>query len=395
MGDESTRDPQPEPEGAPPDQPHRPNGWQAEPAHEWDQRPNRTWQTGAPETWSARPNDAWRTGASHSWSARPNPLWEGGAASETAPTLPRSAEAPAFPTGPTEPLGAPPAYGAPAAYGAPPLYAGASQPGYPQPPSPQVGGPLLPGAPAHTPPSYASAQVPPSYPPARPVPATPRRRTALWLGIGVVVVAVVIALIVMFSIWLGNQAQILWNGTAQPITTSSGSPVPQRSTPQPQATSAASPSAASPSSTPAASPESTAPAHEPTGDRVPLDVVSALPDGADFAVAPGSTWTDLGSTFLGEEDGELWATSLTSVSGQTGEDARATTEALLRLLSAGSVDGLQSVWVSGADGRSYEFLAAEADGIGVLARVEPESGRQFALMFGGATADVVANLILE
>jgi hypothetical protein len=38
MGDESTRDPQPEPEGAPPEQPHRPNGWQAEPAHEWDQR---------------------------------------------------------------------------------------------------------------------------------------------------------------------------------------------------------------------------------------------------------------------------------------------------------------------------------------------------------------------
>ncbi|WP_402844623.1 hypothetical protein [Microbacterium sp. GXS0129] len=391
MGDEATREPGPDSTGAPAEQPHQAAGWQAEPAREWEQRPNHAWQTGAPETWNARPNEAWQTGVPHSWGARPNPLWQGGAASETAPTVPLPAETSSYPTAPAGPPGVA------AVYGAPPLNVGAPQPGYPQAPSPQVGAPPLPGSLPDTPPSHAPGQTsPPSYPHAPvPAPAAPRRRTALWLGIGVVVVAVVITLIVMFSIWLGNQAQILWNSAAQPGTTSSGTPAPERGTP------AASPSAAPPSSTPtpeppAPTPDATAPAHEPTGDRVPLDVASALPEGADFTVAPGSTWMDLGSTFLGDENGELWATSLTGIYGEiSDEDARAATEALIRVLSAGSTDGVQSVWVSGTDGRSYEFLTAASDGIGVMVRAEPDSGRQFALMFGGTTADVVANLILE
>ncbi len=398
MGDESTREPDPAGDSNPP-APAQPNGWRSGPTHEWEHRPNQAWQTGAPESWSARPNDAWQTGAPQSWDTRPNPLWQSGGPSDTAPTVPLPAEAAPQPTAPTEPLAgvyapgsptaAPPQYAPPAQYGTPPQYGAPPQYAPPQQAAPPYGTPPVPtSAPQYGAPAPSGATPPPgsalpSYA-AGPAPER-RRRTGLWIGVGVVIVAAVIGLIVIFSIWLGNQVQSLVGATAQPVTESSESAAPRPT-----------PSATRPTENPSTAPTATASSEQPTGDRVPLDVASALPEGADFTVAHGNTWMDLGSTFLGDENGELWATSLTGIYGEiSDEDARAATEALIRVLSAGSTDGVQSAWVTGADGRSYEFLTAESDGIGVLVRVEPESGRQFALMFGGTTTEVVANLILE
>ncbi|MFK4791165.1 hypothetical protein [Microbacterium sp. ZW T5_56] len=399
MGDESTREPQPDPAGDQnPPGPPRPNGWRAEPAHEWEQRPNQAWQTGAPESWSARPNDTWQTGAPQSWDTRPNPLWQGGDPAETAPTTPLPGAYATQPTAPTEPLTgayAPqPPTAAPPEYGAPPQYAPAPQyapPPYGAPPVPHSAPQYVP----HSAPQYgtgapAGQAPPPGYgAPSSPVtpgaPAPKRSRTGLWIGIGVVIVAAVVVLIVIFSIWLGNQAQSLFGGTAQPVTESSESaaPRPTPSTPQP-------------THDPSTAPTAPAPVEQPTGERVPLDVASGLPEGADFAVAPASTWDDYGTTFLGGDNGEFWATSLTGMYSEiSGKDSQAAAEDLLQLLSTGSVEGIASVWVTGADGRSYEFLAAESEGMGVMVRVEPDSGRQFALMFTGTPADVVANLVLK
>ncbi|WP_433675127.1 hypothetical protein [Microbacterium gorillae] len=417
MSDESTREPQPDPTGdSNPHSPKQPNGWQAQPAHEWEQRPNHAWQTGAPEAWGTRPNDTWQTGAPQSWDTRPNPLWQGGTPSETAPTVPLPADATPQPTAPTEPLTgvyapqltapteplagvyapppptvAPPQYEPPAPYGTPPQYAPAqyapaqyasrqyaAEP-YGVPPvtnsSPPYGAPTPPSQ--TPPPGYGS----PAYP-ATPVPE-PRRRTGLWIGVGAVIVAVVIALIVIFAIWIGNQAQSLFSGAGQPVMETSESAAPRPTPSAPQSTE-------NPSTAP------TTPAEQSAGGQVPLDVASGLPEGADFAVAPGSTWADYGSTFLGGDNGEFWATSLTGMYGEIGgEDAQAAAEDLLRLLSVGSVEGVESVWVTGADGRSYEFLATESEGMGVMVRVEPASGRQFALMFTGDRAEILANLILK
>lgn len=420
MSDESTREPQPDPSGeSNPPSPQPPTGWQAEPAHEWEQRPNHAWQTGAREAWSTRPNDTWQTGAPRSWDTRPNPLWQGGTPSETAPTVPVPSEGAPQPTAPTEPLpgvyapqptapteplggvyapqpptAAPPQYAPPSPYGAPPQY-GVQQYAPAPPYAPAQYGtqpygvpPVSNSAPQYGAPTPPSQTPPPGYGsptyPAAPVPE-PRRRTGLWIGIGAVIVAVVIGLIVIFAIWLGNQVQSVFGDTAQPVTGSSESAAPRPTSSAPQ-----------PTENPSTAPTPTAPVEQPTGERVPLNVDSGLPEGADFAVAPGSTWADYGSTFLGGDNGEFWATSLTGMYGEIGgEDAQAAAENLLRLLSTGSVEGIENVWVTGADGRSYEFLAAESEGMGVMVRVEPDSGRQFALMFTGDRAEILANLVLK